>query len=173
MECLKRYGVRKTTVEQLTGMAGISKGSFYSFYDSKELLMFEVIDEFGRPIQQKFGEKLRASGQDARQIADALYGMCIATKSSFIVDLVKNDEFDYLMRKLPEKAVIKGFELDNTFIEQYFTGFLRADIDPATVLSGMTMLYSTMMHIEWYPAGQYEKALKLLIDAFIDEIIKK
>ncbi|MGH2331574.1 TetR/AcrR family transcriptional regulator [Thermoanaerobacter mathranii] len=36
-ECLQKYGVKKTSVEQLTKMAGISKGSFYIFYGSKEI----------------------------------------------------------------------------------------------------------------------------------------
>lgn len=37
-ECLSKYGVRKTTVDQITEMSGISKGSFYKFYPSKEIL---------------------------------------------------------------------------------------------------------------------------------------
>ena len=31
-ECLQRYGVRKTTVDQMVEMVDISKGSFYNFY---------------------------------------------------------------------------------------------------------------------------------------------
>ena len=31
-ECLKKYGVRKTTVDQIVQMTGISKGSFYNFF---------------------------------------------------------------------------------------------------------------------------------------------
>ena len=154
-------------------MAGISKGSFYSFYDSKESLMFEVVDEIARPIQQKFGEKLRTAGRDVGQISDALFEMCMATRLSFIIDLVKNGEIEYLVRKLPEKAVAKSLELDRSFIEQFFSGLLYEDIKEDTVFTAMVMLYSTMMHMEWYPEGQYEKALKLLIAAFIDKIIKK
>ena len=37
-ECLQRYGVRKTTVDQMVAMADISKGSFYSFYSSKNIM---------------------------------------------------------------------------------------------------------------------------------------
>lgn len=33
-------GTRKTSVEELTEAVGISKGLFYKFFDSKELLFF-------------------------------------------------------------------------------------------------------------------------------------
>ncbi|MBQ8641092.1 MAG: TetR/AcrR family transcriptional regulator [Clostridia bacterium] len=35
--------VRKITVEQLTKAAGISKGAFYKFYETKELLFYELM----------------------------------------------------------------------------------------------------------------------------------
>ena len=41
--CLARYGVRKTTVDELARSAGISKGSFYRFHPSKEALFFHTL----------------------------------------------------------------------------------------------------------------------------------
>jgi len=38
-------GVQKTSVEQLTKAASIAKGSFYKFYDSKEQLFFELLED--------------------------------------------------------------------------------------------------------------------------------
>lgn len=35
--------VRKITVEKMTKAAGISKGAFYKFYDTKELLFYELM----------------------------------------------------------------------------------------------------------------------------------
>ena len=43
--CGITIGMRKTSVEQLTNAAGISKGSFYKFFDSKELLFFAVLED--------------------------------------------------------------------------------------------------------------------------------
>ena len=42
--CGITIGMRKTSVEQLTEAVGISKGSFYKFFDSKELLFFTVLE---------------------------------------------------------------------------------------------------------------------------------
>ena len=43
--CGITIGMRKTSVEQLTKAVGISKGSFYKFFDSKELLFFAVLED--------------------------------------------------------------------------------------------------------------------------------
>lgn len=36
--CAVTLGMKKTSVEQLTKAVGIAKGSFYRFYESKEML---------------------------------------------------------------------------------------------------------------------------------------
>lgn len=41
--CLMAYGVRKTTVDELVQRANISKGSFYAFYPSKEVLFLTYL----------------------------------------------------------------------------------------------------------------------------------
>ena len=44
-QCLAKYGVRRTTVDEIVRRVKIPKGTFYLFYKSKELLLFEVIQE--------------------------------------------------------------------------------------------------------------------------------
>jgi len=41
--CFLRYGLKKTTIEDVVQPAGIAKSSFYLFFDSKEALFVEVI----------------------------------------------------------------------------------------------------------------------------------
>ena len=44
-EGIAKAGMRKTTVDTLVQAAGISKGAFYKFYTSKELLFFELLED--------------------------------------------------------------------------------------------------------------------------------
>jgi AcrR family transcriptional regulator len=44
-ECFSRWGLKKTTVEDLVRPAGIAKGSFYLFFESKEALYIEIMFE--------------------------------------------------------------------------------------------------------------------------------
>ncbi|MFC2096044.1 TetR/AcrR family transcriptional regulator, partial [Candidatus Bipolaricaulota bacterium] len=40
--CFLRYGMKKTTLDDLVKPAGIAKASFYLFFDSKESLYLEI-----------------------------------------------------------------------------------------------------------------------------------
>ena len=42
--CAVTLGMKKTSVDQLTKAVGIAKGSFYKFYESKEMAFFAVLD---------------------------------------------------------------------------------------------------------------------------------
>ena len=50
-DCIKQYGMIKTTVEELVKRTNISKGSFYSFYKTKELLFWDVLLKFHNEIE--------------------------------------------------------------------------------------------------------------------------
>ena len=41
--CFLRYGLKKTTIEDVVGPAGIAKSSFYLFFESKEALYAQIM----------------------------------------------------------------------------------------------------------------------------------
>lgn len=77
------------------------------------------------------------------------------------------------IRDIAPDDVSKSFYMNMKFIGEYFSGSLCDGISNATVVTAMAMLYSTMMHTELYLPEEFEPALKLLIDAFVNHIIKK
>ena len=53
-----KYGIKKTSVEDLTRAAGIAKGSFYKFFNSKEALFMAVHEESEARLQREMFGKL-------------------------------------------------------------------------------------------------------------------
>lgn len=51
--CMGQFGIRRTTVDELVKRVNIPKGTFYLFYKSKELLLFDVIQEQHELVNQK------------------------------------------------------------------------------------------------------------------------
>ena len=47
LQTLHRQGFNGTAVQDITDAAGLPKGSFYNYFESKEALALEVIDRFG------------------------------------------------------------------------------------------------------------------------------
>lgn len=101
-----RYGYRKTSVDELCKKAGISKGAFYIFFESKEALFCEVIcsvqgricDTAERMIEEQGG---RHGAAEALKFIYREYD-----KHNF---LYKSDSGDFtvLMNKLSEEQAGK------------------------------------------------------------------
>ena len=53
--CAVTLGMKKTSVDQLTKAVGIAKGSFYKFYESKEMLFFAVLEN--HPLRKCFSSR--------------------------------------------------------------------------------------------------------------------
>ena len=47
---MQEKGVKKTTVDELVKRVGIPKGTFYLFYPSKEMLLFDVSQDFHKQV---------------------------------------------------------------------------------------------------------------------------
>ena len=72
-------GVKKTSLDMLTADAGISKSSFYKFYDSKELLFLEIAADWESQIIAAVNESLTkdaARGSWTTSAAAANIGVC-------------------------------------------------------------------------------------------------
>ena len=63
-KCLAKFGVRHTTVDEIVRRVNIPKGTFYLFYQSKELLLFEVILEEHEMIEGKVYQAVSEMKQD-------------------------------------------------------------------------------------------------------------
>lgn len=54
------HGLRRTTVDDLARAAGISKGAFYRFHESKEALLVVLLDELEADLHDRIEAAVRA-----------------------------------------------------------------------------------------------------------------
>ena len=66
--CAVTLGMKKTSVDQLTKAVGVAKGSFYKFYESKELLFFAVLEGIHSELYGVADEVLRENCMQVRQM---------------------------------------------------------------------------------------------------------
>lgn len=59
-EAFGRRGIRGTSIEELAAAAGISKGAFYRFFDSKESLLLVLLDEYEAAMHREIEDAIRA-----------------------------------------------------------------------------------------------------------------
>ena len=101
-----QYGYKKTSVDELCRQAGISKGAFYLFFDSKESLFCEVLCGVHEQIRDNV-YKIMDQQQNKYGIAKALKFIYRQyDKNNFLYNSDSTD-FTILMNKLSEEQAKK------------------------------------------------------------------
>ena len=117
--CGITIGMRKTSVEQLTEAVGISKGSFYKFFDSKELLFFAVLEDIHTECFAAAQKSLQENTPllPADRAAAAILAACRWLSKTKAFVFIENDA-DFLLHRLPEEVKTAHYHDDETHIRQ-------------------------------------------------------
>ena len=115
--CGITIGMRKTSVEQLTEAVGISKGSFYKFFDSKELLFFAVLEDIHTECFAAAQKSLQenAAIDPASRTAAAILAACRWLSETKAFVFIENDA-EFLLHRLPEEVKTAHYHDDETHI---------------------------------------------------------
>ena len=144
--CGITIGMRKTSVEQLTEAVGISKGSFYKFFDSKELLFFAVLEDIHTECFA----------------AAAILAACRWLSKTKAFVFIENDA-DFLLHRLPEEVKTAHYHDDETHIRALLeAGGLQPKGGMALAAATVRGLILTVSHQEQIGA-LYPQVLETLV----------
>lgn len=172
----EQYGLKKTNVEDLTRAAGISKGAFYHFYESKEELFFEILDR----VEEEFQQKVFTAAVD--KTVPVREGVIRFMRTVFeqlahypLLYSVGKDEYESLMRKLPREKAEAHVRGDALALEQVMsrfrqTGRLR-EIDPQLLANLGVSLYLLWMHRNDMVFSRFEETLDAWIRMLADYLV--
>lgn len=171
--CLMQYGVRKTTVDELVQRVNIPKGTFYLFYKTKELLLFEVILEQHELMEKKMMReigKLDSQKLDSEALTDLLFQFYKMAEDLPI--LLNPKEVELLARKLPPEILEQHLGHDTDMIEQLLKCFPLKHHTPQTLCAAFRAIYMATLHVKEIGSEHYDEALKLLIRGIVLQILQ-
>lgn len=174
-ECLQRYGVKKTTVDQMAAMVDISKGSFYNFYSSKEMLFFTVLEEYQIDVMDRLTEQLGMEAKiDTNRLVQLLYDFYQDFRYSFMYTIFKNHEMELLVRKLPKEAITNHHLIDDRMVKKIVSRInIRENVSVEIVSALFRTIAMTILHIEEIGEKQFDTTLKLVIQGVVEQITKE
>ena len=174
-ECLQRYGVKKTTVDQMAAMVDISKGSFYNFYSSKEMLFFAVLEEYQIDVMDRLTEQLDMEAKiDTNRLVQLLYDFYQDFRYSFVYTIFKNHEMELLVRKLPKEAITNHHLIDDRMVKKIVSRInIRENVSLEIVSALFRTIAMTILHIEEIGEEQFDTTLKLVIQGIVEQITKE
>lgn len=173
-ECLARYGVRRTTVDEIVKRVNIPKGTFYLFYKSKELLLFEVIQEQHENVNRRLYQTISAiagSSFSAEKLTDVIFEFYKMTEKMPILKLLDIGEVELLIRKLPREVVEEHFQDDTDTIEKMFALLpVKKEVDIKVISAAFHAIYFATLH-KAEIGEQYDEAVRALIYGMVIQVI--
>lgn len=174
-KCLARYGVRRTTVDEIVKRVNIPKGTFYLFYKSKELLLFEVIQEQQENVNRKLYQAISDIADksfSAEKLTDVIFDFYKMTENMPILRLLDLGEVELLVRKLPREIVEEHFQDDTDTIEKMFTLLpVKKEADIKVISAAFHAIYFATLHKTEIGEEQYDEALRALIYGIVTQFI--
>ena len=179
-ELFSRFGLKKTGIKDITEAAGISQGSFYSFYSSKEELYFTILEAEEEKIQKEILDSNIFKGEiTAQSFKDFLMkGFQLIDKNQLIKRLYQNQrEYQQIVRKLPEEKIEDHINSDTEKLMPLITSLQEKDKmieEKPEVISGLLRsLFLLTLHREEIGEEIYPDTIELLIDLISRGLIKE
>ncbi len=163
------YGLKKTSVEELAAAAGISKGAFYLFYESKEALFMDVIEQ----AEQRFRLELLAAidlpGPSPRARLLRVFQKAFdLLKTIPILKFFTSSDYELLFRRVPSEKFQQHLASDEVFIGELLdrcrqSGItIRAQVEEISGL--LYALVLTVLHEDDFGLGNFKSSVDTLME---------
>lgn len=165
------YGYKKTSIDILCQNVGISKGSFYIFFDSKESLFYQVIMQTQVQLYELVEQHLSAN-PSKYGIAEALKEVFAEyCNSSFMYD-TKSTDFQAFLNKLSKEQCNELNNLSHVRAQLMLRKpFLTLKIDEEFAMSILTAMLATVSQKDNMISNVTE-VFSFMIDNLIEKIFE-
>ncbi len=163
------YGLKKTNVEELAEASGISKGAFYLFYESKEVLFMDVIELAEERFRQEILAAIDLPGPSPRARLYAVLKKAFSLlKTLPILQFLTGSDYDLLWRRIPAEKFEEHLASDRVFIEVLITRCKQAGIpirvQPEAISSLLYPIVLTILHEDDFGPYKFDTSIDILLD---------
>lgn len=179
LQHFERAGIRGARVADICSEVGIAKGSFYSFYKSKEALFMAIANARDEMHKREVLAFLDEQLGDAKQVLIQFFDtMQTRTETDPILKILRDSgELNHLMRTVPPELLAENSKRDRIFLKTVANIFAaRFGLVHATtknleeILS--IMLSVTLQHDALMSAQIYDQAMQQVQDLFVARLLK-
>ena len=171
--CLVKYGVRRTTVDELVKMTNIPKGTFYLFYKSKEHLFLDVIEDFNRKEEDRILGMLQELDENhiVSSLTKVFTDMVMDFYNAGIYRFLDGGQMDIILRKLSKEEQERARESHNDYIRQVLNWFLIDDErDIEEFDAAINSLFYLLLHSD--EINDMEKALRAIVRGLVLQLVE-
>ena len=159
-------GIKKVSVDDIAKAAGMAKGSFYQHFESKEVFLYELINDIHKQIFTQAEQMLQA-GDDLR--ANTRRFLMNLFHMPQMVFFTKNyNEINELFESMPEKEATSTKEMEKELFEKLM---IKAGIDTQKVKPGVVHNYLHALYLVMGSDLMIEDDLSETFELIMDNLI--
>ena len=103
-ELFRKNGYEETKVEDITRELGVSKGSFYTYFKTKDEVLYEILERIKKENEE------RISKSNVNQEPSKILEDYVISKMNYIVKLLNNMKISSINRNLSNSKLKNFFE---------------------------------------------------------------
>lgn len=145
LQMIKRYGMKKASIEELAKLSGIAKGTFYNFFPSKEVFVAEIILYKRSQVKKEFARLIGDKGYLNRDDVQSFIERMINSEDN-IYAYLSNEDLAILSARASQSITPReeDVEATTTMILKYIPD-KKEDCDWRIVANYIKMLALIMM----------------------------
>lgn len=171
LEIIRQYGMKRMSIEELTKRVGIAQGTFYNFFKSKEVLVYELACAYEKRLEEEVKSIVRTEGYLSRSQLEMMYRKMFLADEDNVYRFLKREDIQALIVRLPIEyfnQMSNVRERIETTLEYTKGGREQRDID--AIINWIQILNLTVENKELLTKGAFEKVVYQLIENLLDEI---
>jgi AcrR family transcriptional regulator len=163
------YGLKKTNIEEIAKAAGISKGAFYNFYESKETLFMDVVEEAEKRVRAELLAVIDLPGPSTRARLFAVLKKAFDLFESIpILQFLTGSDYDLLFRRVPADKFQEHVASDQAFFDEVIKHCKKAGIPirvkSEQILASLYPLVLSILHEEDWGLNSFGGNMNLLLE---------
>lgn len=168
-----KYGLKKTSVDELAKAAGIAKGSFYKFFNSKEALFLAIHEETEEKLRTEIMEKFTDIEEPTDKIRLFLKTSFLVLEEDPLLRVVfSNAEFENMSGFLTSEQYREHYNQDIMFIEELIRqwqqeGIIR-QIDTEVASYMISSVFYVFLQREPFGEEMYRRVTDMLVDCLVN-----
>ena len=142
--CFDKYGINKTTMDDIAKMAGVSRPTVYRHFDDRDTLILAVVMRRSRQLIDRAQKFIRKQGSFEDQLVEGLLFLVDKGRKDPFVGLLVTPEHMSLANQIlgaSTAAVDLAYEMwEPILVEARERGELRTDVDFRAIATWLTYL---------------------------------
>jgi len=174
-----QYGLKKTSIAELTKAVGISQGSFYLFFPSKEMLFYTVLKEEEVKIKAQLMEEVDFTSSDIKGNLKKImfWTLDMAENNPFIKQMISMNELDMLMSGVPKEISDEHMKKDGDFfmeiISKWQSDERLVNIKTEVLVGVFGVVFTLPFNKKIIGEDNYKQTIELVIDSLAEGLLRR